>query len=453
MDNTSYRRIDAGWVILPGLRCREGYSIIIDQRSIIDILPTSNASEVYPDCLVIDRRGCVLSPGFYNAHMHLYGVLAHGLEPPVPITGFESFLEDYWWPLVENQLDKRMLEAAAACSASILASSGVVALCDVLEAPNAGIEGLEVQASVLKELGLRAILSTEACQRSGEEVASKLLEANLQFSRSTATDRLIDGMMCTHTAFTCDETYLRKAVRIASEEGIGLQLHLNESQYEPRWCLEHHGMRTCSWYEKLGLLSQQLIAAQVVQVDAKEIALLKKHGVRCVHVPLSNCEVGGGISPVPDLLEAGLEVALGTDGYINDFFEVMSAAFLIHKGHREDPSVMAAREVYRMATETGADVMYPGREWGRLKAGNPADFITIDLGGLTSPVTEHNIFEQLVLYRRNTDVCDLFVDGRQIKKDHVLVNLQLEQSGSCVKEAQRLREAGRRIAAERRERG
>ena len=127
-------------------------------------------------------------------------------------------------------------------------------------------------------------------------------------------------------------------------------------------------------------------------------------------MPLSNCEVGGGVAPVPDLLAAGVPVGLGSDGYITDMFEVMRGAFLIHKANRQDPRMMPANIVWRLATEGGAQVLGLDRV-GRLAPGWQADLQLID-SALPTPVGLWNLYDQLLLYRNRRDVRDVMVAGQ-----------------------------------------
>ena len=119
--------------------------------------------------------------------------------------------------------------------------------------------------------------------------------------------------------------------------------------------LKRFGMRPFEYYEWLGVVGPSMLASQCVQVSSAEIGIISRYGVRVTHMPLSNCEVGGGIAPVPELVAAGVTVGLGSDGYITDFFEVMRGAFLIHKAHRQDPRVMPANLVWRLATRVGRE--------------------------------------------------------------------------------------------------
>jgi cytosine/adenosine deaminase-related metal-dependent hydrolase len=131
-------------------------------------------------------------------------------------------------------------------------------------------------------------------------------------------------------------------------------------------------------------------------------------------MPLSNCEVGGGFSPVPEMLAGGIPVGLGTDGYINDFFEVMRGAFLMHKARLQDPAVMPASTVWKMATEDGARALGLDSR-GRLQTGAHADLLTIRTD-LPTPVETHSILDQLLLWRNAGSVVDVMASGRWLKR-------------------------------------
>ena len=140
-------------------------------------------------------------------------------------------------------------------------------------------------------------------------------------------------------------------------------------------------------------------------------------------MPLSNCEVGGGVAPVGKMLEAGMTVGLGTDGYVNNFFEVMRGAFLIHKAYLKDPQAMPAKQVYRMATELGAKAL--GIEAGAVKEGLLADLITVDMKRPT-PINEYNIYDQLILFTNPQNVENVMVGGAWLKRDGKLLTLDKE---------------------------
>ena len=437
----------ADFVLGPQLSVIERGALVFEDDTILYVGNLEEALKRYSSFTLVSHPSCVIAPGFINAHMHLYGVLAHGLTPPLPIVSFESFLNDYWWPLVENILDLPMLEAATEVSALELLSSGVTTVCDVLEAPFLGLSGLLCEKQVLERVGMRSILSIEASERISPLNGLACLEDTVAFHTRLVDHPLITTMFCLHTSFTCSASFITEVQRLAAQWEVDIQLHLNESRYESVWCEGHNGLQTALWYEKIGLLNEHLLAAQCVQLSSSEIASLAQASVRTVHVPLSNCEVGGGVAPIPELLEKNVTVGLGTDGYINNFFEVMRGAFLIHKGHRENAEVMTAREVWSMATEWGGKAVYRGASRvGVLQEGNLADYQVISIEDIPTEVTAENVFDQLILYRNPEHVVEVVVGGNVVKSANKLVagNVNLARAKSR-RESLRLTEKGRRL--------
>ncbi len=394
----------------PGEPPRREWGVRVLGSEIAEVGPNQGLRQSYPDDEVVVASGQILSPGFVNAHTHLYGVLAHGIPLERAPSGFWPFLEDFWWPLVEDRLDHAMILAATDLQCSRMLASGVTSFYDVIEAP-ASLPGcLEAQADVVRRHGLRGRLSFEATQRVSEANGQAGLRENADFIRACQSreDRL-DGMMCFHTTFTCSADFIRQAFEWGASLGVLTHMHCSEGTYEPERSLKEYGMRPIAYYDQLGVAGKAMLASQCVQVDASEIELMAEQGVRMTHMPLSNCEVGGGIAPVPELLEAGVTVGLGSDGYIDDFFEVMRGAFLIHKASHQDPRVMPAGLVWRLATEGGARAI--GLEGvGRLEPGWQADLVLID-GNLPTPLSEQNLYEQLLLHRNQRDVRWVMVGG------------------------------------------
>lgn len=393
---------------------KEDWGIRIEGSKIAEVNSNSELLEKYPNYSIRDYRNKILSPGFVNSHMHFYGILSHGITSPDSIEDFESFLKDFWWPMVEDRLTPEMIKAGLRSSGLELINSGVTAVSDILEAPKTVPGILEAEAEVSQELGLRTILSLEASERVDAELAEQALEENNDFSRDHESNDMVSGKQCLHTTFTCSHDYIREAFSRARSSGAGMQLHLSESQYEVDYTLQNYGSRPVEVYDELGVLGDDLLASQAVKVNEKEIKLLKENGVKIAHQPISNCEVGGGVAPVPEMLEEGIPVGLGTDGYINNFFEVMRVAFLIQKGHRENPALMPPKTVYNMATEQGAEATGI-EEVGVIEEGNFADVITINASTPT-PVNSENIYEQTILYRNPDDVKEVIINGEIVKQ-------------------------------------
>ena len=244
---------------------------------------------------------------------------------------------------------------------------------------------------------------------------------------------LVRGLMCFHTTFTCSADFIQQAFALGDERGVLTHMHCNEGVHEPNYALEHFGKRTLEYYDDLGVTGPQMLASQCVQLSERERAIIAERGIKVTHMPLSNCEVGGGIAPIPQQLAAGVTVGLGSDGYINDFFEVMRGAFLIHKAAQLNPQVMPAHDVFYLATEGGAKSI--GLEKvGRLQPGWAADLQLID-ASFPTPVAEHNLYDQLVLWRNHTHVRDVMVAGQWRVRDGVVLDVDLGAMRSWAHEA------------------
>jgi cytosine/adenosine deaminase-related metal-dependent hydrolase len=392
---------------------QENWGVRVVGDEIGEIAPNHQLKVAYPQDQVIEAPESVLAPGFVNAHSHLYGLLAHGIPLEQAPSGFWPFLEEFWWPLIEDRLDHGMINAATEYRSVQMLKNGVTSFYDCTEAPFALPGCLPSQAEVVAKYGLRAVLSFEATERVSKENGQLGLRENADFvDACKEAGGLISGLICHHTTFTCSAQFIKQAYELAQDRGVLLHAHVSEGTYEPTHAEKHFGLRPIPYYDRLGVAGDRFLASQCVQVNATEIAQIAEVGIRVTHMPLSNCEVGGGIAPIPELTGAGVTVGLGSDGYIDDFFEVMRGAFLIHKANHQDPRVMPADLVWYLATEGGAQALGFDNV-GRIAEGWQADLQLID-AAFPTPLKPFNLYEQLLLYRKTGHVQDVWVAGRHL---------------------------------------
>jgi 5-methylthioadenosine/S-adenosylhomocysteine deaminase len=384
---------------------------------------------------VVAQDGIII-PGLVSTHDHMYGVLAHGIPVDREIKGFRGFLEDFWWPRVEDRIDPGLLRSAVEAAAVERLCTGTTCISDILEAPNAIPGALVTEAQVLEQAGLRAVLSFEATERISRENGERGLEENSSFISRRKSGGLTKGMHCVHTTFTCSPAFLRRCREQADATGSGIQIHLEESPYEADYALKKYHKLPVEIYNEVGFWGPDVIASQCVQTTPEEIDILAKHHVKISHQPLSNGEVGGGIAPVPRMIGNGLELGLGTDGFIVDMFEVMRAAWLLHKAASADPNVLTASQVFKMATETGAGILKTGA--GALRPGLKADLVVLD-DRFPTPITMENAVTQIVVYGSGNLVRDVVVDGKVVVKSRSAVNVDAEAARQgCVQAARNL---------------
>lgn len=398
-----------------GIRVEENRIVQIEKNELLKCEDTDE---------VIDCTDKIIMPGFVNGHNHMYGFLSHGITAEAMVTEFSSFLDDFWWPYVEDRLNHELVEVTTRWACVEMIESGVTSFVDILEGPNSIPGALEVEKSVVEAAGLRGKLSFEACERVSEENGLMGLKENIDFIKSCKKDDLVNGINSIHTLFTCSKDFIKKAKQLSSAENTMTHMHLSESVFEPNWCMKKYGKSPVEIYDELGYLDENVLASQVVQVSDKELDILAKRGVKTVSMPLSNCEVGGGFAPVTKMLERNMTVGLGTDGYINNFFEVMRAAFLLHKANQQNPQVMPAETVYKMATSEGAKAIGMA-DTGELKVGNLADIITLDIDTPT-PINAHNIYDQIILFSNPQNIKHVICNGKWLKKDGKVLTINRE---------------------------
>ena len=430
--------IQPTWLISePSKEPKQNWGVRVYDGKIQSVAPNEELEIKFSKDEIFLAKDKVLMPGFVNGHMHMYGVLAHGIPMESAPADFWSFLEKFWWPLVEDKIDHEMISSATEWLCSEMLLSGTTTFCDVLEAPLSLPDSLLLEKEIIEKRGLRALLSFEANERSGTQVAQKGIEENIRLIEKNVEGGLVSGFMSVHTTFTCSDDFLKQAFELAEANNVMFHAHCNEGAYEGDWCEKTFGHRTFEHYEKLGINGPRFLASQCVHLSEREIELISSSGTRCVHMPLSNCEVGGGIAPIPELLEKDVCISLGSDGYINDMFEVMRGAFLIHKARLQDPGTMLADQVFEMATLQGAKALGLDNV-GALEPGFVADLQLID-ANFPTPLSEENLIEQVILHRSGNHVDSVMIDGVWKLKNGEILGVDLEkQRESIHRQAKRL---------------
>ncbi len=317
---------------------------------------------------VISLDNCLLMPAFVNAHTHLPMTLFRGAADDMPLL---TWLETRIWP-VEDRLSASDALAAARLACAELIRSGVSAFNDMYFFTDTFIEA--VSESGLRGALCRAITSGGDDFRVDEAIS-------LHDKWHGAENGRISVSFGPHAEYTCSRETLLRTRDEANKRNALLHIHCSESQEEHAQCIERHGKTPVAWFDELGLLSERTLLAHCVQITDEDIAIIAARGATVLHNPQSNLKLGSGIAPVPKLLQAGVNVALGTDGAASnnnlDMFEEMRLAATLHKGYTRDPVAVAAETALKMATVNGAKALRLGCK--ALEAGEPADLAAISL--------------------------------------------------------------------------
>ena len=369
---------------------------------------------------VIDVSGCVVMPGFVQAHTHLCQTLCRGAADDLPLL---AWLKERIWPY-EASLDEAAMRASARLAIAELLLSGTTSILDM-----GTVHETDALADELARSGLRATLG-KAMMDTGEGVPARRRETTLASLRESdalaarwsghADDRLRYAY-APRFVLSCTEALLREvAARVAM--GARLHTHASEQLAECELVRELRGLDNISYFDSLGLVGDRSALAHCVHPTAAERTLLARSGAHVVHCPSSNLKLGSGIAPIPEMLADGVNVALGADGApcnnnLDGFLELRLAA-LLHK-HRAGIHALPAAQALELATMGGARAIGRAHEVGSLEVGKRADVVVVDL---VSPhvVPSPDPVSAVVYAAQSRDVRHVFVDGRHLVDGGVL---------------------------------
>jgi 5-methylthioadenosine/S-adenosylhomocysteine deaminase len=367
---------------------------------------------------VIDAGGAILMPGLVNAHCHAACTQNRGL---IESLALEPWLEAVW-AVERDYVTPATTRLGALIGLAELLLSGVTTVMDMFWL-------CEPTAEAASALGMRIATGSwffDGPGMCGIAPDQWLGRAEAFFDR-WAGDALVMPGTFPHAAYTVGPERLREAFRLAERRGGRFSTHAAETRAEQRLIADRYGSSVIRHMDALGLLSERTVLAHCVHLDDGEIDLLARSGTTVAHNPVSNLKLGSGVARLPDMLAAGVRVALGTDSCISgndlDLWLAMRLAALLPKGLREDPTLISPQQVLEMATVNGAAAL--GREdLGALAPGMAADFILVAVDAPhATPL--HDAATHLVYSAGKADVTDVFVGGRQVVSNRTIQTIPM----------------------------
>ena len=367
----------------------------------------------------IDAGGGLILPGLVNTHTHLPMTLFKGLADDLHL---ERWLNDYIIPAESRYLNAESVRAGALLACAELLLSGTTTCCDGYFHEN------EVALAVEKS-GMRAVLGQGVVDfpAPGVPDSGRNVDTATQFvlAWQGVSDRIDPSIFC-HSAYACSSDTLKRAKRSAVDAGVLFQIHVAETRDEVRKCQSEHGMTPVAYLDRLGILDPDTLLSHAVWVTPGDMEIIAGSGARISHNPDSNMKLASGIAPVPEMLEAGITVALGTDGSASnnslDLFGAMAMAARLHKVNTLDPTVVDATCALNMATIQGAEAIGLSHRIGSIEKGKAADIIVVDT---VKPhlVPMYHPVSHLVYAANGSDVSDVVVAGKPVVRKGDLLSL------------------------------
>ncbi len=412
--------IEARWVVAvePHGPALDNHAVAVRGGRIVALLPAVEAARRYDAAERVTLPDHVLIPGLVNLHTHAAMTLMRGLADDLPLM---TWLNEHIWPVEAKHVSADFVRDGTLIAAAEMLRGGVTCMNEMYFFPEAAAEaalGLGMRAA----LGLIAIEFPTAYASDADDYLAK----GLALRDRLRHEQRLSFCLAPHAPYTVGDATFEKIVRYSEELGLPIHVHLHETAQEIKDSIATHGVRPLARLARLGLIGPQTIAVHAVHLDAAEIDLLARHGASVAHCPTSNLKLASGIAPVAALLDAGVNLGLGTDGAASnnrlDMFGEMRLAALLAKGASGRADVLPAAAALRAATLAGARALGLEAEIGSITVGKRADLSAVSLARIElQPV--YDPVSLLVYTAGREDVTDVWVDGERVVKSQRLARI------------------------------
>ena len=401
------------------------HEILIRDGVIQAIETADKLSQAHPEEEVLDAGGQMIMPGNICAHTHFYGAFSRGMAiPGEPSKNFSEILANLWW-----KLDKALDEDGTRYSALTLLIDaikyGTTTIIDHHASPNFIDGSLDVVYEAVLESGLRSALCYEVTDRDGEERALAGIRENSRFIsrvKSGEIDPMVTAHFGLHASLTVSDETLDRCLE-ANQDRAGFHVHAAEGVVDQEDSIAKYGKRVVERFWDKKILSERSILAHGIHLSDREVDLLVQSGSWLTHQPRSNMNNAVGVAEVEKMLNAGVNLCLGNDGFSNAMWQEWFFAYLIQKDHKADPRAMNGYDVIKMAVTNNsrlATQIYEGLRVGVIEPGAAADIIFVDYHPIT-PLHAGNLPWHILFGFRDGMVTMTMAGGKVLMKDRKLL--------------------------------
>ena len=398
------------------------HSVVLTNGRIAAVMPSTQARAQFPQATEQSLPSHVLIPGLINLHTHAAMTLMRGLADDLPLM---TWLNDHIWPAELKHLSEAYVFDGTELAAAEMIRSGTTCFADMYFYH-------DVAARAARKAGLRAALGGAIIEfptpyaGDAETYIAKCLAPRDEF----ANDPFLKLMLAPHAPYTVGNQTFEHIRTISQEADFPIMMHIHETADEVTQGERDHGCRPIERLERLGILGPNLIAVHCVHLNSHEIELFARRGVHVAHCPASNLKLASGIAPIKALLDAGVNVGIGTDGAASnnrlDMLAETCLATLLQKGVSGDAAALPVHRALEMATLNAATALGWENEIGSIVAGKAADLTAIDLSSIeTQPV--YDPVSHLFHAASREHVSHVWVGGELLLDNRALTRLDADE--------------------------
>ena len=401
----------------------ENGAVAVDDGVILAVGPAAQITAEYSAMETLDGENRIVMPGLINGHSHAAMTLFRGIADDLTLM---DWLNNYIFPSEVQFVDSELVRIGTELACWEMIRGGTTTFVDMYYYP-------ETVAEVVDSCGMRALVSaTVIDQRSPDaESAADSIQKGIEFiGRWKNKNSRITPIFGPHSNYTLNAEQLQAVRAAATEYGVGISIHMSESPFELQYSKDTFGKTSVEFYESIGFLDGPTIAAHMIWPTAVEIPILVERKIGVIHNPTSNMKIASGISPIVEMLQAGVHIGLGTDGAASnndlDMWEEMRLAALLQKVDRMNPTVMPASTVLGMATSGGAIAIGLGDAVGSIEVGKRADIIQVAFDDVHH-VPTYDVISHLVYVTDEQDVASVVVDGKVLMRNGEMLTIDTER--------------------------
>ncbi|MEZ5427693.1 MAG: amidohydrolase [Pyrinomonadaceae bacterium] len=401
-----------------GKRLIENGGIAVQDGKIVAVGTDDEINRQFAARETVFAEGKVIIPGLINTHTHVPMTLFRGIADDLDL---QEWLTKYIFPAEAKNVTEDFVRVGTRLGLAEMIRGGTTTYCDMYYFEDAIADETE-------KAGMRGVLGETIIDFPvpDNKTWPEALSYAEKFVKKWQGNPLIVPAIAPHAPYTVSEEHLKEARALSDKLDAPLVMHLAEAQSETDFVMQNKGMRSIEYVDKIGFLSDKLIAAHVIQADEKELEILKKHNVGIAHNPQSNMKLAAGVAPVPLMLRMDLPVGLGTDGAASNndlsLWEEMDTAAKLHKVFSGDPKVVSAEQAFEMATLRGARALHLEKLIGSIETGKLADIVIVDFDSLHQ-TPFFNVYSHLVYATKSDDVRHVIINGKIIMRDKHLKTL------------------------------
>ncbi|HFD11644.1 MAG TPA: TRZ/ATZ family hydrolase [Crenotrichaceae bacterium] len=409
--------IKAGWIIpvVPENQVYPKHAIAVSDGKIIDILPWQLADDQFEPQTTIELFQHCLLPGLINAHTHAAMTLMRGIADDLALM---DWLQNHIWPLEQQWVDEDFVADGTCLAIAEMLQAGITCFNDMYFFP-------EITAQFAQQMGIRACIGLILIDAATNwaQTPDQYFSKGLALHDQLRGNPFIRTAFAPHAPYTVCDTNLKRMRALAHELEIPIHMHIHETADEVNEAMARNGKRPLQRLSELELLSDSLMGVHMVHVTDAEIEQYAQSGAHIVHCPSSNLKLASGFCPVNQFLNAGINVALGTDSASSnnqlDILGELRCAALLGKAVANDASAIPAHSALAMATINGAKALALDETIGSLESGKSADLIAVDMDTLaTRPMFDP--ISQLVYATQRHQVTDVWVAGQhRVQSGHL----------------------------------